>query len=802
MKDVFISKHDQSTVKWTEEIVKELESRNVSVWYSPRDVLSDYPTDIVKAIRNCKVFLFLFNEHSNMSEHCKNEISIAFDRYRLHDGIALLSFKTSNEDPSEDMYYFLTRIHAIDGTIPPEVLRIRELCDRICVLLEMSNEQIGVFGRNASNTEDLSQILKSEHRLKGDYIYPGKKSIERKKELERIHDQLQGRCNKLMLVGIGGIGKSELARQYAFLYGESYDIVIWLNFKKSLQETIADDTNLTIEGCIRENFSGITAEQYFQHKLKMLKNLSNRKTLIIIDDFNVADDPELENFCNGEYTVLFTTRIQELSTFVPEILLEAFCGKKELLNLFKIEYKRSMTEQDEEIILQIISHFQQHTMLIRLLGTAMQRNRISPVNLQKEDVSPRSWINLKAEANKTIMEILKEMVCITGLSKEEEYILCNLSLVSSSGMETSEFAEACGVEGFDVIDNLIRGNWIIHEAAKDRIHLHPLVREVFAERIRVAPEICKTFVQSIQNRCRYTHDKSWREKVELYNLVTSICEILSEKSESYLWMRYTCALMNMDMAEYNNTADILKDMLIKVQVPEYRCRLWNKLAQAYALNGSMDQTEDTAYAGCKEIRTYSSECLDESIRKYHLRSLLERLSEVCRKKEKYDQSIAYAEEAVKFSETLQQSHGERSFGWSLYHLASSYAERGFENDLNHAEHTLEQAVKIFKNLQDDGAVFYCDQVLGRVLTKKGRFEDAIYIFDSVFEGLNARFGEKHPDIANLYVDYGICYSLMKNYEKANTYYKMAEKIYTMHNMTEKIAYVNNFRYQRGGIINE
>jgi len=789
MKDVFISKHNDSSMNWTKQIAKELEARGISVWYSPRDVMSDYPTDIVNAIRQCKVFLFLFNEFSNMSEHCKNEISIAFDRYRLHDGIALLSFKTSDQDPSEDIYYFLTRIHAVDGTVPPEVKRVQELCDRISILLNMAPEQKAFLPNHSLNTEERSEILKKEYALKGDYIYPDKKFIGREEELAYIHQQLQGKMNKLMVVGMGGIGKTELAKQYAYVYGEAYDLVLKLNFRNSIREMILDDTNLTIDGCSKEEYCAEKEEQYFLYKLNLLKKLSNRKTLIIVDNFDVTDDPDLETFCNGEYAVLFTTRTRELSTFVPEFILEAFDKEEDLLKLFKLEYKRSMTAQEEQIILRMISHFQKHTLLIRLLGNAMQKNRLTPGKMQQEGESYLPWMRVKATPDKTILEILKDLVRISSLSEAEHYILCNMALIPYSGIDTSEFAEACEIEGFDDIDNLIRGNWIVHEPAEDRIHLHPLIREVYTEQVRMNPQTCQALSESVIHRCSYTHSKPWKEKVELYNLVTSICETLPEDTDLYFRTEYACALMNMDMADYEKAESILNQMLDKTKMPEYRCRLWNKLAQVYALNGSIDKAEIVAKKGCEQIRSYSSEDVDESIQMYHLRSLLERLSETSRKKKNYDQSIEYAKEALKLSEILEGKTGDRSLGWSLYHLASSYAARGTEDDLRIAEETLQRAVSTFASMKDEGAVLYCNQVLGQICVKKNQFQEALQLFDLVYEGFVSRFGEEHPDIANLYVEYGLCYASMNNREKAIEYYELAGRIYAAHKMQEKADYV-------------
>ena len=73
--------------------------------------------------------------------------------------------------------------------------------------------------------------------------------------------------------------------------------------------------------------------------------------------------------------------------------------------------------------------------------------------------------------------------------------------------------------------------------------------------------------------------------------------------------------------------------------------------------------------------------------------------------------------------------------------------------------------------------------------KKNQFQEALQLFDLVYEGFVSRFGEEHPDIANLYVEYGLCYASMNNREKAIEYYELAGRIYAAHKMQEKADYV-------------
>ena len=58
-----------------------------------------------------------------------NEINCAFERFKNHEDITLLPFRLDTCPLSDDVYYSLGRIHMMDGALPPEELRIRELTD-------------------------------------------------------------------------------------------------------------------------------------------------------------------------------------------------------------------------------------------------------------------------------------------------------------------------------------------------------------------------------------------------------------------------------------------------------------------------------------------------------------------------------------------------------------------------------------------------------------------------------------------------------------------------------------------------
>ena len=134
-KQVFISYHTETGKDAVRTICAALEGAGISCWYAPRNVGANYAQSIVEAIRECRVFLLVLNEGSNVSAHVLNEINCAFDRFKAHEDITLLPFRIDQCALSDDIYYYLGRIHIMDGVLPPELLRVQELVDRVSRLL-------------------------------------------------------------------------------------------------------------------------------------------------------------------------------------------------------------------------------------------------------------------------------------------------------------------------------------------------------------------------------------------------------------------------------------------------------------------------------------------------------------------------------------------------------------------------------------------------------------------------------------------------------------------------------------------
>ena len=93
-------------------ICKFLEDNGISCWIAPRnvDAGTNYATQIVSAIKKCRVFVLAASVNTNESGHVSNEVSLAFDNKK-----PIIPFKIEDFTFTDEYLYFLGRKHWIEA---------------------------------------------------------------------------------------------------------------------------------------------------------------------------------------------------------------------------------------------------------------------------------------------------------------------------------------------------------------------------------------------------------------------------------------------------------------------------------------------------------------------------------------------------------------------------------------------------------------------------------------------------------------------------------------------------------------
>ena len=149
-----------------------------------------------------------------------------------------------------------------------------------------------------------------------------------------------------VIVGLGGIGKTQLAIEYAYRYREHYNVIWWLN---------SEDDNTLFSDYIRfaKRLHNYPGEELSNDKFKDIafEWLSSHKGWLLIFD-NIDDWKKIEPYLPQNFIghVLITSRNQHLDSFSKTIPLECFSSEEAeayLMARTQLEWSKDVKELAE-----------------------------------------------------------------------------------------------------------------------------------------------------------------------------------------------------------------------------------------------------------------------------------------------------------------------------------------------------------------------------------------------------------------------------------------------------------------------
>ncbi len=758
--DVFISHHTNSSLHIVEGIVNKLEANGIKCWYAPRDTENDYAGSITRAIKQCRVFVLVLNKDASESPHVLNELDIVTKRLSKKEMVDIIPFHTADtdDDISDEANYYVGRMHWIDAVTPPIEQRITELVSRITTVLEKETVL-----KVSSNIGEKYYLINSR-------IYADNGFIGRTSELSNIHNLLTSEKNKVFLVGMGGIGKSEIAKMYCQRYSGQYDNIIWLPYSTSLQDIIIDDNAFPIYGICRKDYLEDTNKEYFARKINILKMIANEKTLIVIDNFNVDDDPDLGTFCSGEYAVLFTTRYRRRNSNLNELTVGTM-SDEEQFKLFTESYKRILIKSDISIVKKILNLLDSHPLTIRLVASIMFSRRIKP-KAMLEVIENKDHTG---QASDLIHNRLNKIFLISGLNDDEMYLMKNLSLVSLQGINVERLYSWCGLQDYNIIDRLIQRNWVIHNPATDTVHLHPIISDLVSEKLSEDLDSCDKFLKSFAFQCSNAYGTTFFYKQWLFTLAEHIYNKLPAQhhmSEEILVARIR---MIQHMSFYNETIKLCESTLPKLKQVINQLTVYRILAHTYCLNGEPQKGVDVAKDALEKYETLDCDRMSDEER-FIYKGLLFRLIEGNRALKKYDLAVEYAYKALEICKNYFRIDHFNSLVWADYHLARTLFMRNSTGDLEESEMLFKEAINLCVERSDTWSINFCKEYLAQIYMIRGQYDAALKETLAAYNSHVKQYGNQHTDVAiNLQLQANI-YRSMKYDENAAVCYRESIQI--------------------------
>ncbi|MGN0466730.1 MAG: NB-ARC domain-containing protein [Lachnospiraceae bacterium] len=337
------------------------------------------------------------------------------------------------------------------------------------------------------------------------FTYHSECFVGREEEMERIKEVFASGKQVLFLSGIGGIGKTELAKRYAYKNMQQYRNIIFVSFTGSIIETVCGN-DIRINKIKQEEKE--SKENYFKRKLEALKSLTIPRDLIILDNFDVDADDNLEKLLECPCRFLITSREDFRDYNYPQIDVEKIEEIEELLVLFKGYNKEKYTQKEIEQIKNIIELVDRHTMTVELIAKYLRMTGDKPKFLlqnlmEKEGITSTEEIGIKHRKDKRLRaeSINKHLLALFDLShfsKAECELIRSLSLLGYIRMKKEKFLKYCPVENcVNELENLIRRGWIEFDEKTHKISLHQIILDLVYNHLSPSSENCPLIVNAM-----------------------------------------------------------------------------------------------------------------------------------------------------------------------------------------------------------------------------------------------------------------------------------------------------------------
>ena len=493
------------------------------------------------------------------------KLGVGFDR--------LIILIITNQSPTRDMKS--CTVTGYSGGMEiwniPEVFRVaKELdADKLEKITEYMAKELGPVVAKASQLPHLELPLVSALQATG--------FVGRKDELATIRQKFDGGDKLVVLTGLGGMGKTELAVKFGRDYAGA---VYFARFDTSFTKTLANMAH-----GIRPALSDEELRQPEDTLCAMVQEhlgKADKNDLLIIDN---ADTDSLADLCQAlmrlPLKVLLTTR----SDWDEAISVERI--EDEHLREILTRYGAKLTVEEMDAIIRTVNG---HTLTIDLIARTLNGKGLKKVTAEmmikalKDNTLPsEKYRKIATHYNQSteqaqIYQHLSTVFTVSELSDDDKDYLRWATLFPENGITSEIIVNILEEEAIEQLESVIERGWL--EMKDGLLTIHPVIRLVCRTELEPTDKNCGDFLDALWGQLdirEYDRGK-FAQLAEIFALAADHLE--DQEAE---WINASGRLLN-DLAQYGAARDLYEKHLPSM---EERLKNTEKLATVYNNLGSI-----------------------------------------------------------------------------------------------------------------------------------------------------------------------------------------------------------------------
>lgn len=592
-------------------------------------------------------------------------------------------------------------------------------------------------------------------------------SVGRKKEVKNIRINLE--CYKVLLRGVGGIGKTHLVELYIKEYHANYTKIIRMNYKMNLPYTFINEMWETLP----EQVKILSIKEQFSAILKILSDLCcSFKILLVIDNATDIEGAEWKQILSLPCHVLITSREHSVFKYgqgLKEMEINEL-GKSDCLHIFNFYY--DVYNKERNVILDIVKELSYLTLLIELAAKSAKAAGLTPSELL-ESLKKKSLFTCineqiydkKEDIYKKPVDIILNLFSLAELEKSEVLFLSFFSTLPYSKYRKTIILKWTWYNNHNLINKLITKGWIQDNDLT--ISMHPIVAETIT--LQTKPTFNKlrkylfTIIKWVEN------DEVPKEiMTNLPNIVLwfiNMCKV-SKKNVKCLYLAsrllHLCAkyyLFIEGITLYNCVSEIydLDDLYI---------RIYEYMSELYISMGNYSQALDFIEQSKNAKKSIFGEFSKEMIGVYIKEAI------IYRNLGKYQLAILDYRKALEIECHVPNENSENLIIIYTY-LSRALLELNLIPD---ALNCCNKALNIIKDKKEDLTSATVYNRYGFILAVSGKYNDSEQNLIKAQEIRKKLLGELNPDTASVINNLGFLYYLWGRYEDAQKYFDIALNI--------------------------